>query len=317
MKPNFPDAYSDLAIVYEKNGLSSKAIEYYNMALQLQPTHLNALHNLVLMKEKAGQLEDTITLYYRILECDDSVAFDVHKNLANIFYTKKRDLNLALKHYREAINIDNKNEHVFINLGNVLLELKRSDEALICFNEVLKLNEKSVIAYTNIGSIHKDNDNFLEAINAYRMALKIETDFPDAYCNLVQCLQHICDWSDYKQHVMKMREIVLKQLECNTVPSLLPHHSLLYLFPSVTLKKIARLHGEQCFNKINVGEKRQDYVYQTSLSPKGCIRIGYVSSDFGDHPTSQLMQSIPKFHNRKKVEVFCYSLSPNDGSPSW
>jgi len=35
----------------------------------------------------------------------------------------------------------------------------------------------------------------------------------------------------------------------------------------------------------------------------GRLRIGYVSSDFGNHPTSHLMQSVPGFHSRKNVEV--------------
>merc|ERR1719284_2206527 len=44
------------------------------------------------------------------------------------------------------------------------------------------------------------------------------------------------------------------------------------------------------------------------------IRIGYVSSDFGNHPTSHLMQSIPGVHDRSKVEIFCYSLAPDDNT---
>lgn len=36
---------------------------------------------------------------------------------------------------------------------------------------------------------------------------------------------------------------------------------------------------------------------------EGRLRIGYVSSDFGNHPTSHLMQSIPGMHNSDKFEV--------------
>lgn len=35
----------------------------------------------------------------------------------------------------------------------------------------------------------------------------------------------------------------------------------------------------------------------------GRLRVGYVSSDFGNHPTSHLMQSIPGMHNPDKFEV--------------
>lgn len=36
--------------------------------------------------------------------------------------------------------------------------------------------------------------------------------------------------------------------------------------------------------------------------------------DFRDHAITHLMQSLPGFHDRKKVEIFCYSLSTDDGS---
>ena len=46
----------------------------------------------------------------------------------------------------------------------------------------------------------------------------------------------------------------------------------------------------------------------------GRLRIGYVSSDFGNHPTSHLMQSVPGMHDRSKVEIFCYALSADDST---
>lgn len=55
--------------------------------------------------------------------------------------------------------------------------------------------------------------------------------------------------------------------------------------------------------QINVYHK-QPYTYPKSLGKSdGKLRIGYVSSDFGNHPTSHLMQSIPGVHNRNNVEV--------------
>jgi len=45
-----------------------------------------------------------------------------------------------------------------------------------------------------------------------------------------------------------------------------------------------------------------------------CLHMGYLSSDFGDHATSHLMQLIPGLHDKTKVEVFCSALSPDDGT---
>ena len=57
------------------------------------------------------------------------------------------------------------------------------------------------------------------------------------------------------------------------------------------------------FLQINALHKPQ-YQYPKDLSASnGKLRIGYVSSDFGNHPTSHLMQSVPGKHNFDQVEV--------------
>ena len=53
---------------------------------------------------------------------------------------------------------------------------------------------------------------------------------------------------------------------------------------------------------------KSPYKYPKELVSTSRLRVGYVSSDFGNHPTSHLMQSIPGFHDRSRVEIFCYSL---------
>lgn len=57
------------------------------------------------------------------------------------------------------------------------------------------------------------------------------------------------------------------------------------------------------------------YAYPKGLfSSGGRLRVGYLSSDFCNHPTSHLMQSVPGFHHKNKMEIFCYSLSPDDST---
>ena len=64
-------------------------------------------------------------------------------------------------------------------------------------------------------------------------------------------------------------------------------------------------HAQLCLEKISVLHKGA-YAFPRSLPQGQRLKIGYVSSDFGNHPTSHLMQSIPGLHNRDQVEIFCY-----------
>ena len=98
---------------------------------------------------------------------------------------------------------------------------------------------------------------------------------------------------------------VADQLEKNRLPSVHPHHSMLYPLSHEFRKQIANRHAQLCLEKVSVLHK-SPFKFSANLASDGRIRIGYVSSDFGNHPTSHLMQSIPGVHDRSRVEIFCY-----------
>lgn len=72
------------------------------------------------------------------------------------------------------------------------------------------------------------------------------------------------------------------------------------LNPGYFFQAIAARHANLCLEKISVLHK-QPYRFLAEL--KGRIRVGYVSSDFGNHPTSHLMQSVPGLHDRTRVST--------------
>ena len=109
----------------------------------------------------------------------------------------------------------------------------------------------------------------------------------------------------------KLVATVAEQLEKNRLPSVHPHHSMLYPLTHQMRKAIAARHAALCLEKVQVLHK-PPFSFKRTMTSK--LRIGYLSSDFGNHPTSHLMQSVPGMHNRDKVEIFCYALSADDGT---
>lgn len=109
----------------------------------------------------------------------------------------------------------------------------------------------------------------------------------------------------------KLVATVADQLEKNRLPSVHPHHSMLYPLSHDQRKAIAARHAALCYEKIQILHKMP---YCFKKEPARRLKIGYVSSDFGNHPTSHLMQSVPGMHDRDMVEIFCYALSPDDGT---
>ncbi|XP_010895092.1 O-linked N-acetylglucosamine (GlcNAc) transferase, tandem duplicate 1 isoform X4 [Esox lucius] len=312
LQPHFPDAYCNLANALKEKGNVSEAEECYNTALRLCPTHADSLNNLANIKREQGNIEDAVQLYRKALEVFPEFAA-AHSNLASVLQQQGK-LQEALMHYKEAIRISPTFADAYSNMGNTLKEMQDVQGALQCYTRAIQINPAFADAHSNLASIHKDSGNIPEAIASYRTALKLKPDFPDAYCNLAHCLQIVCDWADYDERMKKLVSIVADQLEKNRLPSVHPHHSMLYPLSHGFRKAIAERHGNLCLDKINALHKPA-YEHPKDLKASGGrLRVGYVSSDFGNHPTSHLMQSIPGMHNSEKFEVFCYALSPDDNT---
>ncbi|XP_059833039.1 UDP-N-acetylglucosamine--peptide N-acetylglucosaminyltransferase 110 kDa subunit isoform X3 [Hypanus sabinus] len=278
LQPHFPDAYCNLANALKEKGNVAEAEECYNTALRLCPTHADSLNNLANIKREQGNIEEAVRLYRKALEVFPEFAA-AHSNLASVLQQQGK-LQEALMHYKEAIRISPTFADAYSNMGNTLKEMQDVQGALQCYTRAIQINPAFADAHSNLASIHKI----------------------------------VCDWTDYDERMKKLVSIVADQLEKNRLPSVHPHHSMLYPLTHAFRKAIAERHGNLCLDKINVLHK-PPYEHPKDLkASNGRLKIGFVSSDFGNHPTSHLMQSIPGMHNSEKFEVFCYALSSDDGT---
>jgi protein O-GlcNAc transferase len=312
LQPNFPDAYCNLANALKEKGLVAEAEAAYLTALQLCPNHADSQNNLANIKREQGLIDEATELYRKALETYPEFAA-AHSNLASILQQQGR-LQEAIMHYKEAIRIQPTFADAYSNMGNTLKEMGDINGALQCYARAIQINPAFADAHSNLASIHKDSGNIPDAIQSYYTALRLKTDFPDAFCNLAHCLQIICDWTDYDARMRRLVAIVDDQLNKKRLPSVHPHHSMLYPLSHAQRMAIAAKHAQLCVEKVQALHKPAYDFSNLKLPPNGRLRIGYVSSDFGNHPTSHLMQSIPGMHDRSRVEIFCYALSVNDGT---
>ncbi|OAF65698.1 hypothetical protein A3Q56_06592 [Intoshia linei] len=311
LQPNFPDCYCNLANAYKEVGDIEKAVQNYNQALNLNENHADSLNNLGNIRREGGDLEGAIMLYQKALKVNSEFAV-AHSNLASVLQTQGHHQQ-ALLHYKEAIRISPNFADAFSNMGNTLKEMQDINGAMQCYNRALQISPSFADAHSNLASIYKDSGNIPEAINCYKMALHFKPDFPDAFCNMAHCLQIICDWTDYDNRMKKINDIINKQLKLTRIPSVHPHHTMLYPLTGDQRINIAKRHADLSVFKIKSLKKPFSW-YNWKKPLKERLRIGYVSSDFANHPTSHLMQSIPGCHDRNNVEVFCYALTDDDNT---
>lgn len=108
---------------------------------------------------------------------------------------------------------------------------------------------------------------------------------------------------------------VKRDLSSSRLPPVQPFHAMAYPFPADLALDISRKYAEHCAAAAKrLGAPKYPHPKAEPLKPGERLKIGYVSSDFGNHPLSHLMASVFGMHDRTIVEVFCYALSANDGS---
>ncbi|KAG6735922.1 hypothetical protein POTOM_061393 [Populus tomentosa] len=253
-------------------------------------------------------------------------------NLA-VIYKQQGNYSDAISCYNEVLRIEPLAADGLVNRGNTYKEIGRVSEAIQDYINAITIRPNMAEAHANLASAYKDSGHVEAAIKSYRQALLLRTDFPEATCNLLHTLQLIsanqldieafCILVSAAGRIvikcsMKLKGLLEDRFRWRVLPSVQPFHAIAYPIDPVLALEISRKYAAHC-SIIASRFAPPPFKHPAPLPVKhergsGRLRIGYVSSDFGNHPLSHLMGSVFGMHNRENVEVFCYALSPNDGT---
>ncbi|KAJ4406584.1 hypothetical protein N0V91_004527 [Didymella pomorum] len=97
-------------------------------------------------------------------------------------------------------------------------------------------------------------------------------------------------------------------------PTVLPFHTFTCPMSAEQIRMISQRNGL----RISCSTLRAPWlpatVFQPPPPPRPYLKVGYVSSDFNNHPLAHLMQSVFGLHDTNKVKAFCYATTASDGS---
>ena len=84
-----------------------------------------------------------------------------------------------------------------------------------------------------------------------------------------------------------------------------------YPFPADLALAIGRQYAQYCVTVARrLGVPRLAHAPPLPLAPGQRLRVGYVSSDFGNHPLSHLMGAVFGMHDRRRVPGSCRAAAP-------
>jgi len=104
----------------------------------------------------------------------------------------------------QAAKTSPKNKEGWINLGNMLMDSQRFNEAIDAYQKALALDPKNVPVRVDMGTCYRGIGKFDKAVEEYRKALKIDPNFPNAHRNLAVVLA--TDLHDNKQAIPEFQK---------------------------------------------------------------------------------------------------------------
>ncbi|CAO3598974.1 unnamed protein product [Absidia cylindrospora] len=97
------------------------------------------------------------------------------------------------------------------------------------------------------------------------------------------------------------------------VPTVLPFHTFTYPLSARQIRLISHRNALRISHSTLTSSWVASHVYPPP-PPGPRLKIGYVSSDFNNHPLAHLMQSVFGFHDRQHYDVYCYATTPTDST---
>ena len=192
------------------------------------------------------------------------------------------------------------------NLGTALLAEGRPEEARQAFEQALVQRPDFPEAFYNLGNAWRELGNLTEAHRGLSQRLAASTRLrrrlQSARAIIARWLAH---WDHHDADQEKLLDMVRQGVR---VPPF-------YLFATPASAADQLAAARQWIAPIQPPPQARFDHLAARIPGRRRIRLGYLSADFHQHATAQLMAGLFERHDRDRFEVVAYCYGPDDGSP--
>ena len=257
----------------------------------------------------------------------DKKNYLAHYNLGNLYF-ETNDFLKAIEQYVAALKINKENSNVYLNIGvcyakvseyalaeNFLLkahDLKDNDINIVTnlitvykilkdkpqverfVQKALKLDKNNIILNAILGDINLKNKDYFNATINFSKVIAQNFYFKFAFSNFIYSKLFNCDWEHLDKKVNILKKELNSKILCHPLVAIT-------LFDDPKLQQAcSKKYCEDIF--VDIQKEKASYKKNNK------IRIGYFSSDFHNHPSSQLSISIFEKHDKNKFEIHGFSF---------
>ena len=179
IRPNNPVNRYNLGLVYMKSGKEEDALKEFAIAEEYSSEEAKMLENLGDVYGRLGRYDKSVNLYEKILK-NNSRNVRVLARIGEIHY-KNGELDKAFDAYKKITMIEPASENArnaYLNMGNILDDAQRFDEAAEAYQKAISLNAKDGDAYYNLGIVYRNSNKPELAISAWKESARLDTTNP-------------------------------------------------------------------------------------------------------------------------------------------
>ena len=188
LRPDYAAAHLHLGNAFKRQGKLDEALAAYENALKLKPDLAEACNNLGVVLQSQGKFAQALAAYERAMKLRPGDVEAAYNRAVALQQQGRRDE--AESAYRDILR-HSPNRLVYVNLGALLQDEARLDEALAAFDAALALDPSYAEAHFNRGVVMQQQGRLGAAIEAYHQALRLRPDYIEAATNAGIALQEL------------------------------------------------------------------------------------------------------------------------------
>jgi len=302
LAPHDAEAHFRLGDFERRQGRCDAAISAYRAALATGAGHPALWNNFGLALQQQGQPDEAIRAFETATRLQPDMA-PAHANLGDALRAQHRTAE-AIAAYRQACTLAPNVAQLWLNLGVCQHRVAALADARASFERALALDPDAPDALVNLAASLIAENRYTEALPLLRKALGRAPNHAQAQSTLLYVQQQTCAWDELGASIARQRALLGRA----DAPAVAPHHLLALPFTSAEQLAAAQQWARQQLRVPSGGPS------PTAYRGEGKLRIGYASTDYRAHPLANLLTEVIERHDRAKLEVFAYSLGPDDGS---
>jgi predicted O-linked N-acetylglucosamine transferase (SPINDLY family) len=294
-QPKYFDAIFALGIAYLQQKEFRAAEKQFGLAVKINPDNSPLHNNLGSALLGLNRPQEALAAYDRATALDP-VNWEALYNRGNALAALKR-FEQALASYDKSIALFPQNAEVHDNRGTTLANLQRYDEALASFTRAIQLNPDHARAYANRAQVRTYFKQYAEALRDYDNALALDPSLDYLFANRFMMTLFNCRWdNDYETGCQFIVEGIRNR-------TLKVEPFVLLSVPSTAEDQLA-CAARYIEDKEPAGPRMP---WHGRRYAHDRIRIGYVSSDFHNHPVGHLVAGMLEAHDRERFMVHGFS----------